>query len=584
MKVAWGHLYESLVIFQKMSSNHTVTNNNACIMFKQKPNLFYLLAVPLFLAVLYTSCTKTVSSVKDKYSIITNIDSLSFSDTGGKKTFTITANAPMAVYLNSGTDWVSYSPKDTVTAANNYAITVTVPAYDQDNGKRTTQLTIRSGNLATDEVVRKFITITQTGPVTGPRAPGIYTLKDLSALAVAVAANQDLSSWQDANGVIHLMKDIDAGAALLPCIGGQTVSSDTVGAFGGIFDGNGHTIKGTLDGSGKPIVALFTRLAPSGLIKNLTVDVNAVNDYSNTDVQPHLAALVGFSVTATTGGIENCVSKGTLTRTGSATNPRVGGIVAFGRCNITGCTNYAVITSSSNRVGGINGAGGGTFTIRDCNNYGNINVDCSAAQVGGIIGQLNGQTVVGCTNYGNLKATANGNTVIGGIAGNSQGTSSIGSAGSPCVNNGKITLIASSAAPGTTCGAGGISGGESGAVPFVNCKNSTDVASQVDNASIAVGGIVGTMSTATTFTNCINDASSNITSAQNAGGIIGLTTKAMTLTACSNAGNIKWLGATVPAKFIGGIIGSDKASTLTSCIYGGTVLGAAGTSSNAIGN
>jgi hypothetical protein len=118
---------------------------------------------------------------------------------------------------------------------------------------------------------------------------------------------------------------------------------------------------------------------------------------------------------------------------------------------------------------------------------------------------------------------------------------------------------------------------------LVNCSNSADVASQVDNAVIAVGGMVGIMSTATSITNCTNEAAANITSAQNAGGIIGLTTKAMTLTGCSNAGDINWLGGTVAAKFIGGIIGSDKASTLTSCTYGGTVLGTPGTSANAIG-
>jgi hypothetical protein len=553
------------------------------VMLKQKPPLLLLLVAPVFLIVLYTACTKKSTPLKDKYVISTNVDSLSFTDSGGTKTFTITANAPMAVYLNSGTDWVNYSPRDTVNPASGYTVTVTVPSFGDLNSRRSTQLTIRCGDLASDAVIRKFISISQTGPVAGPRDPGIYALKDLSDLAVAVAGNQDCSKWQDANGVINLMNDIDAGASLIPCIGGQIVTTDTVGAFGGIFDGHGHTIKGTLDGKGKPIVALFTRLGPTGVIKNLTVDVTAVNDYANTDVQPHLAALVGFVVTATTGDIENCVAKGSLTRTGTATNPRVGGIAAYGRCNIIGCSNYATIIASCNRVAGISGAGGGAVIIKDCNNYGDIHVDCSAAQVGGIIGQLNGQTITGCTNNGNLTATANGNTVIGGIAGNSQGSSSIGSAASPCANKGKITLTVSTAAPGATCGAGGVSGGESAAVPFVNCSNSADVASQVDNAVIAVGGIVGNASTATAITNCTNGAATNITSAQNAGGMIGLTTKAMTLTGCSNAGNINWLGATVAAKFIGGMIGSDKASILTSCTYGGTVLGAPGTSANAIG-
>src|SRR5579875_1286823 len=252
-------------------------------MLKQKFNPLLLLAVPFFLVAMFLSCTKSTPLVKGKYFITTDVDTLSFGSTGGSSAFTITANAPIAVYLNSGTDWVRYSPKDTVQAASNYKVTVTVPAYNEDNGKRMTQLIIRCGDLAKDAVVRKFITITQSGPQVGPRDPGIYSVKDLSELAVAVAANQDCSKWQDANGVINLMNDIDAGNALIPCIGAQTVSSDTVGAFGGTFDGKGHTIKGTLDGSGKPIVALFTRLAPTGVIKNLTVDVNAVNDYANTD-------------------------------------------------------------------------------------------------------------------------------------------------------------------------------------------------------------------------------------------------------------------------------------------------------------
>ena len=556
-------------------------------MFKPKLNFLSFLVVQLLLIFLYVSCTKTNQLVKDKYFIQTSVDSISFTEVGGDSTFTITTNAPMAVYLNSGTSWVSYSPKDTSkTGVNGYTLKVTVPPFSDANSKRTTQLTIRCGDLATDAVVRKFIIITQYGPVVGARAPGIYSVKDLSDLSTAVAANQSYSQWQDANGVINLMNDIIAtGSTLIPCIGGQGVTNDTIGAFGGIFEGNGHTIKGTLDGSGKPIVALFTRLAPAGLIRNLTVDVTAVNDYANTDVQPHLAALVGFSVTATTGDIENCVTKGTLTRTGTATNPRVGGIVAYGRCNIINCNNYANISSTSNRVGGINGAGGGTFTIKNCNNYGNITVDCSAAQVGGIIGQLNGQTVIGCTNYGKLTATANGATVIGGIAGNSQGTSSIGSANAPCLNQGNIILSVSATAPAAGCAAGGISGGESAAVPFVNCTNSANVTNQVDNAIIAVGGMVGTMSTATTLTNCTNANSASITSAQNAGGMVGTTSKAMTLTSCTNVGNIIWLGATVASKYMGGMIGKDAspASTLTTCTYGGLVLGAAGTSSNAIG-
>ena len=97
---------------------------------------------------------KSCQSSFDKYLITTTVDSLSFSDSGGSKSFTITANAPMAVYLNSGTDWVSYSPKDTVASASGYQVTVTVPSFAEPNSRRTTQLTIRCGDLATDAVMR----------------------------------------------------------------------------------------------------------------------------------------------------------------------------------------------------------------------------------------------------------------------------------------------------------------------------------------------------------------------------------------------------------------------------------------------
>jgi hypothetical protein len=231
-------------------------------MSKLKFRAFLLIVTQLLLVTLYFSCTKSRQSAKDKYFINTNVDSLSFNDKGGVANFTVNANASLAIYINSGQNWVSYSPNDTVSSASDYKITVTVPAFNEDNGKRTTQLTIRCGDFAKDFVVRKFITITQVGPQVGPREPGIYSVKDLSDLGVAVAGNQDLSKWQDANGVINLMNDIDGGATLIPCIGAQTVASDTIGAFGGTFDGNGHTIKGTLDAAGKPIVDLFTRLAP----------------------------------------------------------------------------------------------------------------------------------------------------------------------------------------------------------------------------------------------------------------------------------------------------------------------------------
>lgn len=547
-----------------------------------KSTLF--LAVVLGLAGSTVSCDNDELTPNDRYSIELSSENLHFTEEGGNSSLTLSTNSQWEI--NTSSDWVSFIPTQSGAAADKQTITVTALPFSEENGSRTTVISIKCGDIATDAVARKFITVSQVGPIVEDREPGIYSLKDLTELGEAIAsatvdADPDYSKWQDENGVINLYNDINAGATPLPLMGGQTVANDKSGAFGGVFDGNGHTISGRLESGGQPIVALFTRLAPTGIIRNLTVDVAATNDYTGS-VQKHLAAIVGFSVASTGGYIENCTSKGTLTMTGSTTNPRVGGIIAYGRCNITDCSNYADITSNSNRVAGINGAGGGAFTISNCKNYGNIHANCDAAQVGGIIGQLNGQTILGCENYGNITLTGGGKAVVGGIAGNSQGSSSIGSAEAPCLNKGVITLNGTETAPAAPCGVGGISGGMSKTVPIAYATNEGAVVSNIDNSDVAAGGIVGAITEIASLTNCQNKAS--VTSAANAGGIVGSTTKKTEITACGNTGDIVRLTtATVPAAWFGGIAGQAPSAVLTNCTFGGTVLGAPGDSNNATG-
>lgn len=547
-----------------------------------KSTLF--LAVVLGLAGSTVSCDNDELTPNDRYSIELSSENLHFTEEGGNSSLTLSTNSQWEI--NTSSDWVSFVPTQSGAAADKQTITVTALPFSEENGSRTTVISIKCGDIATDAVARKFITVSQVGPIVEDREPGIYSLKDLTELGEAIAsatvdADPDYSKWQDENGVINLYNDINAGATPLPLMGGQTVANDKSGAFGGIFDGNGHTISGRLESGGQPIVALFTRLAPTGIIRNLTVDVAATNDYTGS-VQKHLAAIVGFSVASTGGYIENCTSKGTLTMTGSTTNPRVGGIIGYGRCNITDCSNYADITSNSNRVAGINGAGGGAFTISNCKNYGNIHANCDAAQVGGIIGQLNGQTILGCENYGNITLTGGGKAVVGGIAGNSQGSSSIGSAEAPCLNKGVITLNGTETAPVAPCGVGGISGGMSAAVPIAYATNEGTVVSNIDDSNVAAGGIVGAITKAAPLTNCQNKAS--VTSAANAGGIVGSTTVATEISACGNTGDIVRLTtATVPTAWFGGIAGQAPSAVLTNCTFGGTVLGAPGDSNNATG-
>ena len=122
----------------------------------------------------------------------------------------------------------------------------------------------------------------------------------------------------------------------------------------------------------------------------------------------------------------------------------------------------------------------------------------------------------------------------------------------------------------------------SAAVPIAYATNEGAVVSNIDDSNVAAGGIVGAITKAAPLTNCQNKAS--VTSAANAGGIVGSTTVATEITACGNTGDIVRLAtATVPAAWFGGIAGQGPSAVLTNCTFGGTVLGAAGDSNNAIG-
>lgn len=540
-----------------------------------------------FLCMCCIGCTQKELSPLSLYNIEVSEDTFSFNEYGGSVTFYLTANEQWE--LNTSSDWFSFTPSQSSSATDKAEVTISVPEWEEENAERTATLSIKCGDIQTDAVVRKFLTITQTGPKPEEREKGIWSLKDLIRLGEAIASatadtEPDYSNWQAEDGVIYLRKDIDAGEENLPLMGGQSTTNDAAGAFGATFDGQGHTIKGKLVSDGQPIVALFTRLAPTGTIRNLNVDVEASNDYEGT-VQKHLAGIVGYSVSATSGYIENCTVSGSLTMTGSTTNPRVGGIVAYGRLNVSGCTNNATIVSNSSRVGGICGAGGNEYEFKDCVNNGNITVTCDGTQVGGIMGQLNKQVLLGCVNNGNITVTGGGDTVVGGLVGDSKGKKgAIGSKDAPCVNNGNITLIASETEESSKASAvAGITGDVAESTIIVSyCTNRGVITSKADNSLVAAAGIVGYTNKTCTVSDSANEG--ELISASNAGGVIGKATAAAKVNSCSNSGDIKALAnaATTPA-FFGCIVGNGSSAVLKDCTYGGTVLGENGSSDNATG-
>ncbi len=186
-----------------------------------------------------------------------------------------------------------------------------------------------------------------------------------------------------------------------------SVSSDTgaivEGTFGGVFDGNGHTVDVTIVGatSGTNTYdSLFGVV--SGKIKNLTV----TGTVSGSDKVSGIAGkLTG------TASVDNCVNYATVTG-----RKNIGGIVGLivDSAMVSNCVNYGSINgvnpiSNGLDMGGIVGCiwnnGKSLVAVSNCYNAGTVYAQ--GYNAGGICGHLNGGRFENCFNTGEITATTN---------------------------------------------------------------------------------------------------------------------------------------------------------------------------------
>lgn len=233
----------------------------------------------------------------------------------------------------------------------------------------------------------------------------------------------------------------------------------TAKPFLGNFDGNGHSITGTLNLNNNDY-GFFGRIADNTspiTIKNLTVnaDVSATGKkyiggiigsirissskgdaitIENCHFNGHLTAgeyvggIVG-SPNIDSGAnqaaiveIKNCTTRGSITTDGATAT--TGGIIGIARDRsvVSSCINYAELTGTGSTIGGIVG-NNTNGTIKDCTNYGKID---GIRSIGGIVGNVatsssSTSTFIGNNNYGTIGSASASN--VGGIAGTG-GTSS----------------------------------------------------------------------------------------------------------------------------------------------------------------
>ncbi len=234
-----------------------------------------------------------------------------------------------------------------------------------------------------------------------------------------------------------------------------------VPTFGGIFHGQGHSVKGLSLKGGSNYTGLFRYIQESGEVHDLTVSGTADAKSAHTG----LALLAGCNY----GLISGCHTQGNVTGgsqaasiaglndvTGVITNCTAGGVVygrhvsggiaGLNKGSILNCINHSFVntTASDNNIdlssidveaglvnilttenaasvtdiGGIAGTNSGI--IRACTNDGSIGYQHVGYNIGGIAGSQTGY-IEGCINYGLL----NGRKDVGGIAGQMEPSSEL---------------------------------------------------------------------------------------------------------------------------------------------------------------
>lgn len=176
-----------------------------------------------------------------------------------------------------------------------------------------------------------------------------------------------------------LTKDITLSEDWTPISSNARYPSE---AFSGIFDGNGHTIKGLRINASTAYQGFFA-YTNGATIKNLTIDGSV------TSSENYVGGIVGNAPNTT---IQNCLFSGSVTTTKNK-SAYVGGIAGYAggsntvvKTTIAGCVNKATVTGgASDNAGGI--AGYAQYgTISYCYNTGKVSGKTGYAA--GIVGNL----------------------------------------------------------------------------------------------------------------------------------------------------------------------------------------------------
>ncbi|MDR0779052.1 MAG: hypothetical protein LBE48_06430, partial [Methanomassiliicoccaceae archaeon] len=335
--------------------------------------------------------------------------------------------------------------------------------------------------------------------------------------------------------------------------------------FTGIFDGNGHVIKGLnvyITGSAEVSAGLFGYVY-EGEIRNLGIEESSFTAISSASYA-YAAAIAGYVKSSSgTTVIENCYSSASVYAKAGGRSASAGGILGISYGTVILDIQY------------------GTVEISNCDNTGSIRAESPSGYgyAGGIVGYAQDAdlSIEKCYNGGQIYASG-GNMLFGGVAGGIAGyfVDNPSLRIEECYNTGSVEGSSDvsfwSASGGILGYVGTLDSDQS--VIIENCYNAGEIKAKSSNRA-AAGGITGWSSlsgSGSKITNCYNIGKVSSTLSQ-AGGISGYTEKgAINVTNCYYLEGQVYINGSVSAdKLIGSISvsgtsildGGSKADALT---------------------
>lgn len=352
----------------------------------------------------------------------------------------------------------------------------------------------------------------------GIEIKGIRTAQDLVDFAAAVNSGSSIEKWQDENGGVNLLADIDMASVTewIPignaiCPAGAADPVITGNAWTGAFDGNGRKIKnlrlvsaGTEAGAN---YGLFGVLAPGATVQNLIIDASCSLEVTAT-ASVASGVLAGYVYDAT---VRDVTSYASMTFKGKAGDKKFMSMALVGQvyCQTEGvvmdsCHNYGEIVAENEdnlqagatayHIAGLVGFAhalkdcSAMTTVSDCSNYGDMT--SATARTSGIVAACNRNVQLSnCVNHGDQFNTFPKSG--GGRLGNITCNITAGCKLTGCVNYGDLTST-------TAARAGGISS-LTNTAEFENCANYGVILSDDTNRGL-FWGYNGSVAT---WTNCI---------------------------------------------------------------------------------